>query len=392
MKGRASSHVAIAALIGVLVLLGAAFLALVGIDALEGRSNFQFFADSNTYHAAARGTLPQIENLGDTIGIAGNFLGPLVMLALAGENYYAVLVLNALLMFFSVRSIANSLKLESLRLLAVLLANPLTISSLLSVNKEIISLGFVALLLGACVRRSVLAMLLAMAVSLLVRWQLTAFLIVLLALVSGWNPLREWRASSVLVLLVVISITYIQLAAIFEPVRLNFELSAEDYEGSGAYQWLIGLQDRGYYWLIFPLKAAHLLFATGLRFDRLFNPTEIYNDIWQLLHSTMTLVLFVVLWRARRLRIGNDLIFISLVYLAVFALTPIYTPRYFYLVYVFWAIALVARTPHPAVFTSPHSRGRRKKVTRRMGMQTPPLPRLALKSAMNTPRLRPQKQ
>ena len=42
------------ALIALLTLLGAMFLGIVGIDALEYRNDFQFFADSPTYHDAAR--------------------------------------------------------------------------------------------------------------------------------------------------------------------------------------------------------------------------------------------------------------------------------------------------------------------------------------------------
>jgi len=358
------------ALVAVLTLLGAVFLYFFGIDALEARSDFQFFADSATYHEAARGDLAKVQTLVDLVGISVNFLGPLVLLRLAGENYYAVLALNALLLAFSVASLARSMRLDALKLLLVLLANPLTISSLLSVNKEILSLVFVALLVRAYVAGSLGALLLAALVSMLVRWQLTAFLVVLLMLVGRWNPLRERRVVTLLGLLIALSFVYVQLAAVLEPVRLNFEMSAAEYEGSGAYQWLVERQDSGLYWLVFPLKAAHLLFATGLRFDRLLSPNEIYNDVWQLLHSTMTLVLFIALARARRVTIANDLVYLSLTYLAVFALTPIYTPRYFYPVYVFWAIAMVVRSDRPALFMhSPWSSSRWRQ--KRRAVSTP---------------------
>jgi hypothetical protein len=345
------------ALVMVLALLGAVFLYWIGIDALEGRSDFQFFADSSTYHEATRGGLSHVETLTDMVGIAGNFIGPLLLLHVTGDNYYAVLALNAILLAFSVTSLARSLRLDAFKLLLVLLANPLTISSLLSVNKEIISLVFVALLVRSYVAGSLGMLVLSALVSVLVRWQLAAFLAVALAIFSRWNPLREQRLFTLLGLLVAISVLYVQLAAVLEPVRLNFEMSAADYEGSGAYQWLIDRQDSGLYWLVFPLKAAHLLFATGLRFDRLLSPNEIYNDVWQLLHSTMTLVMFIALWRARRLSLANDLVYLSLIYLVVFAITPIYTPRYFYPVYVFWAIAMVLPSDRPAAIVRSPWRG-----------------------------------
>ena len=51
--------------------------------------------------------------------------------------------------------------------------------------------------------------------------------------------------------------------------------------------------------------------------------------------------------RRGRLTLRNDLVYMSLIYIAVFAITPIYTPRYFYPVYVMWAAALC--TPRPAI-------------------------------------------
>jgi hypothetical protein len=340
-----------ALLLALITLLGFAFLFLIGIDALEGRSSFQFFADSDTYHAAATGGLPSVEGIAGAVTITGNFLGPLLILWAAGENYYAVLVLNALIMYVSLYLIAKAMRLDAFGLLVILLLNPMTVSSLLSVNKEILALFFIALLIRAYVTRSAFTVLLALIVSVLARWQLTVFLVLLLILTNAWNPLRNYRLATVLVLLAALSAIYVVLAPILEPVQINFESAAMDYEGSGLFEWLVAMQNRGYYWLIFPLKAIHLLFISGLRFDRLLKPEQIYNDVWQLLHSTATLILCVVLWRARRLRLSNDLVFFSVVYVAVFATTPIYAARYFYAVYVLWAIALVAGSPNPPLIS-----------------------------------------
>lgn len=339
MKVHRSREPLAIALVLALTLLGALFLYIEGIDALEGRSSFQFFADSSTYHAAAAGGVVGFDSPADVVGLAANYLGPLAVLMLAGENYYAVLVLNALMLAFSVASLSRSLRLDAVKLLLVLLANPMTISSLLSVNKEIVSLVFVAALVRAHAAGSLGALLLAAVTSILVRWQLTMVLFVAWLLFSAANPLRTRRRLTLLVLLGGLSVVYLQLAATLEPIRLNFELATEEHEGSGVYEQLVSLQNSGWYWAVFPGKAAHLLFGMGVRMDRLFNPTNIYNDIWQLLHSTALLVLFIALLRGKRFRIGSDLVYLSLIYVAVFAITPIYAPRYFYPVYVLWAAA-----------------------------------------------------
>ncbi len=338
-------HGLTAALLVLMTLLGAVFLFAVGIDVLEGRSDFHFYADSSTYHEAARGDLVGIETAADLVGIAGNFLGPLLVLRLTGENYYFVLLANATMLFLSVVSISKTLKLDSLRLAILLLLNPLTVSSLLAVNKEILSLVFVAVLLRALATRSWWLIAVAALLSLLVRWQLTLVMMLLLAVMMPNRALQGHRRLLIAGLLGTLSLLYVALLPIFEPIRATFELSVSEYEGSGLYEWLVGWQEAGFYWAVFPLKAAHLLFGSGLRIDRLLAPTNYYNDFWQLLHSSATLLMFIALWRARRLRLDNDLIFVSVLYIAVFALSPIYSPRYFYPVYVLWAIALAASTP-----------------------------------------------
>jgi hypothetical protein len=365
IRHRTHRMLALAALF-VVSLFGLVFLAIAGIDALEGRSELQFFADSPTYHEAARGDLLHIDNLADMVGVAGNFLGPWLLIRLVGDSYYLILVLNAVLMGWSIASLSRSLQLDAVRLLGWLFLNPITLSSLLAVNKEVISLAVIALLVRALVHCSPFTLLLALVVSVLVRWQLTAVLVVASVMLAPVYPLtRRWGALAVL--LGLLSVAYVQLAPVLEPIRATFELAAADYEGSGFYEWLVGLQDSGWYWLIFPIKAAHLLFGMGLRFDRLLAPVNLYNDVWQLLHSTSLLVMFLVLWRVRRLRLRNDLIYASMIYLAIFAITPIYTPRYFYPVYVLWALAACMPTSREALFWT-------RQPSRRRPAATPPMP------------------
>lgn len=332
-------------------LLGAVFLMLVGVDALEWRHPFQFFADSATYHEAARGGLAHVSSLREMVGVAGNFLGPVMLLRAVGENYYLVMVVNIAIMMLAIASLARTLDLDALKLLVLLLINPITVSSLLSVNKEIISVVVLACFLHGVKTRSTLTLLAALCAAVLVRWQLTMVLLVVLAMNARVNPLRHARGTSLVLLLVGLSVAYLAAGSALQGVRESFAAAAAQYEGSGLYTWLVGLQDRGWYWAIFPLKAAHLLFGLGLRFDRLFAPTDIYNDIWQLLHSTAMLVLFVVLVARRRFHLRNDYVYISLIYIAIIALTPIYTPRYFFPVYVLWALA--ACSPSGRLFAGP---------------------------------------
>jgi hypothetical protein len=183
-------------------------------------------------------------------------------------------------------------------------------------------------------------------ISILVRWQLLLFLLVFLGFTARLNPLRHRRLTLLILLLGGMSLLYVLLSPLFEAIRQRVERTAGDYQGSGFFDWASGIEERGGYALVFPLKALHLLFGLGLRFDRLFAPVDIYNDVWQLLHSTATLVMFMLLCLSRRVSLRNDLIYLSVVYIVVFSISPIYSPRYFYPVYVLWAAALLS-SPRP---------------------------------------------
>jgi hypothetical protein len=360
MNGRFTWRVSYSAiLLLILACFGAVFLYFVGIDALEGRNDFEFFVDSETYHEMVGDGL----GFAEAIAVGGNFLGPLLILNVTSANYYLILLVNVALMFLAVRLMARTLELHEFKLLLVLLLNPITISSLLSVNKEIISLVVLALVIRGFKARSLLAFMLALPLSLLVRWQLTLFVLALLGVTGIWNPLRQHRWLTLAVSLLFLSFLYVKMSLVFEGIQENFDASVAEYEGSGFFEFLVRLQGQGLYWLVFPLKAAHLLFGMGVRFDRLINPTVFYNDVFQVLHSAVTLLTFIALVKWGRARLGNDLVYISAVYILVFAMSPIYAPRYFYPVFVLWALALVSPSALPRVFqTRPIARGGSKPV------------------------------
>ncbi len=132
-------------------------------------------------------------------------------------------------------------------------------------------------------------------------------------------------------------------------------LMEDESGGSGLYTVLQGYQEAGLYFLVFPLKALHLLFAKGLKFQELLAPGNIYNDVFVGLHSTMTLVMFLALLWQKKFSMRSDLIYASVVFLAVFCLSPIYAPRYLYPVYVAWVLVLAGA---PMQLTWPRRRRR----------------------------------
>lgn len=317
------------------------FLKVHGIQSIESQDGIQFYADSSTYHEIANGEHSVDLDETGLVSVAGNFFGPIAILNILNNNYYFVATLNILIFYFSITQISKLYKISPLKLLTVLLLNPITISSLLSINKEIISLLFLFSLLKYinCKKLSLLPMVFITA--LMVRWQLVIFAIIIIFYYSNINVLfkKPWQYG--LALLLTCSVAYTLTGNTLAAVRLNFELSAENHDGSGIWISLIELQNQGYYFLVFPLKAAQLLFGLSFNVSTISSSNNFYNDVIQVLGSLSTLTLFIFLLINKTLK-KNSLTFISILYLIFFCLSPIYTPRYLYPIYIIWSILACA--------------------------------------------------
>jgi hypothetical protein len=316
-------------------LLGATFLYFIGQYALIGRNPFQFFADSNTYHDIYAGFRKTPAGF---IDVSYNFLGPLLILTLLGGTIYLVLAFNIVVFVLSTIYICRMLGLNPIRAAAVQFLSPLTASSLLSVNKEILIFPVLALLIAAYRSRSIWLVLAAIGVSLLARWQLTVFC----ATLTGLFFVRRLNPYLLLGLLTMaVSVAYSLAQGFLAPVLRSVEASTSIYtEGSGLFERLNDLQNDGWYFVVAPIKAAHLLFSLGLRINNILHPIMIYNDQVIGLFCFVNILFFSTLVIMRKLSPRNDLIMISFVYLIVFALTPVYSPRYFYPVTVLWGFVI----------------------------------------------------
>lgn len=319
--------------------IGAAlFLLLIGEDALRSNHPFQFFADSITYIATYEGNLETSE--GKLVGVDSNYLGPLTLLRLLGGNNYLVMFVNVFMFTHSVIHVCKLLNLNSLRVGTLLLLSPITISSLLAVNKEIFIFPFIAFALDGYMRRRVVSVLIALGFSILVRWQLMGFSI----MIFGISRIRVVK-SRMLVLLVVlfgISAVYLAISEIITPILAYVENSIDTYDegGSGLFEAVLDYQNKGLYFLVFPVKALHLLFGMGLKINKIFFPSAIYNDFFVGGHCLVALVVFIKLLRKKLLSLDSDLVFLSLLFLVVFCITPVFAPRYLFLVFVLWVFVL----------------------------------------------------
>lgn len=314
------------------------YLAFFGIAALEENSGIQFFADSSTYHKIFSGEIWLGDGLKSWIGVANNFLGPLLILKISGNNYYVVAAFNCIIFLYSLIKISHLLNLNSYKFLLLLLLNPITISSLMSVNKEIISFLFIACLFCFIEKKSWFNFLICFVLALMVRWQLVIVFILIFLTYSKLNFLKAHRYLFLAFIIMTASIVFYLAADLISPVSLNFSSSAAEHDGSGVWITLVELQNTGYYFVVFLFKALHLLFGLSANISKILSPDNFYNDIIQTLNAVSFVILFLILMIKGKFTMSSDIYFISVIYLIIFSITPIYSPRYLYPVYILWCI------------------------------------------------------
>lgn len=321
-----------------LVLLISIFLWQIGIDALNEENSFQFFADSNTYRKAYLGQLDGFD--GQYVGVSANFLGPLAVLALFLGNDYMVAVFNVFVFFVSLVCLSRVCRLSLVRISFLLFLSPLTLSTLMSVNKEIFFFPILLLVFFGIFRRSQFFIFAAFFLSFFVRWHLSLFCLGVLPLVY----FRGVKGIYIYLFFVVVacSIGYVAMADFIEPVIKYSQVSIENYDadGSGLFELTLDFQGKGFYWLVFPVKAAHLLFGMGLNFGKMLNPTNLYNDFFVSFHCLSNIFLLILMCIFRP-SLRCVYFILSVLYLSIFCLTPVFNSRYLYPVYVFWTLSIL---------------------------------------------------
>ncbi|WP_145131464.1 MULTISPECIES: hypothetical protein [unclassified Pseudomonas] len=309
---------------------------------LSGDIDFKFFADSLTYEKLYREA--EFKTFSEMISWDSNYFGPLVILDVLGGDRVLVLFFNIMLTFISLWLVRVGGQYNWALFVFLLFLSPVTFSSLLSVNKEIISLLTISSLVAWLFRRHIGYLVLALVSSFFVRWQLSLFIIVVFLTFSSINPLHHQRALLLGLLLLSISVAYFFIGDQFVGVNSNADRGAAVDEGSGAYVFLNAAQRDGFYFLVFIPKALHAMYGLVFRIGNVFDLNDVYNNLIVTLHCLVAFVLFLIVFFRRRLKLSDDLVFIAIIYCSIFALTPIYSPRYFYPVFVLSCIVLARRS------------------------------------------------
>jgi hypothetical protein len=307
----------------------------VAEPALNGSIELRVWADAPSYEDAAA----NYDDLSELVTIVNNYIGPVLIIKLLNNDYFYIYLLNCLIFIISYFILSKDANIDSSKLLVYLIINPMLFISLMSVNKEIVSLLFIALLISYLKNKKLTYLVLCFFVSFIVRWQLTLFLLIYLALTSPLINIYRFKTLCIFVLIISAAYIFIsQELGVFEDTANLF--ADIDTRGSGLFVLLNKVQATyGYYIVVVP-KTFQNLFGGITRISSMFDWSDFYNNfivLWQSIYLSVTAALLVI---RRKFDMNNDIFYLAVVYCALFAISPIIQIRYFFVISIIFAVLL----------------------------------------------------
>jgi len=327
----------------VYIVLAFLFWYSIGLPVMRGEIDFKFYSDSKTYEWLALST----HDVTSLIRVSGNQVGPVLITKYVGPlNYTGMFILQLLVFLVAIRMMLKDLDVRKSSFLILLFINPVTFSSLFAINKEVFSFLTIACTIRFIERGKYKWMFYALILSLIVRWQLSLFLIVIMLTFSPINFLykRKWLYF-VLFLIGISALLHITRDTLLGDVFAVYEANIlkNSAKGStGLFDKIMIIQDKFGYIVAFVPKLLHLLIGMTTRISHVFNPdpVEMYNDVVLYWMGPINMFLLFTIFRKHLFTLKEPYIFIALIYACIFAITPIYNIRYFYPVGIFLTIVI----------------------------------------------------
>lgn len=313
------------------------FFIYVAGPALMGETDFRVWADADLYEVAA----DLYYEMSELTRIDANRFGPVMIINLLDNNYFYIYLFNCLILLVSFYMINSTGDINGSKLLFYLLINPMLFISLMSVNKEILSLLFVALLLSYLNNHQMKYLFFCLMISFLVRWQLTLFLLIYLLLISPLLKMNTNRLKALSIFIICTSVVYAIASAQFQLVMDAAIYYADiDTGGSGLFMRLNELQIKYGYFVVFIPKIFQNLFGGITRISQIFDWSDFYNNFIVVCQSLLFAAIALLLVMKKKINIQNDVFYLSIVYCVLFSITPFVQTRYFFIVYVTFAVLL----------------------------------------------------
>jgi len=299
---------------------------------LLGEINIQAYSDALTYERLAK------EDFGEFISISFNLVGPIYILKLLDYNYFLIYIFNLIVFLISIKVLFTYYNINYKYFLFFIFINPMVLFALFSVNKEILLLFNVVLILVYLKNKSLSLLLITIVFGYIIKWQMS-FFIILLACFFFIDKFYKNRFAVIVSFLIIISVVFPMMSDTFEHVMEVSNLDTDKVQGSGVFPALLKLQSSiGGYVIAFIPKLLQLLFGLLGRFYLLSDWSDFWNNFVQTIYSFTFLLLTLFSIYKKKFNLNNNIFYTSLIFSIIFALTPIFSVRYFFPLYIFLAV------------------------------------------------------
>lgn len=324
---------------------------------LDGRTDQSIAADSMTYIYFADSIREGEDNpyvLASLYTFPNTLWAP-VLLALALKSNFAIVIIDYVMFFASFLLLKKSFSFSAGAFVGLLLLNPTTTISLLSVNKEIIDMLAISLFLYSLRTHRSVFLFVSLMLALVNRYEVCAVMLVFLLAESRLNPLRQRRFMTVAALVIALDV----LLPLFASNALSVRF--EEASRGGVVTWLDTLEMHYLYIIAVVPKIAENLFG------QLFNPSawrtysvsDLANSYILWFNNLAYAIVFIVLAGKRLLTMRSNIVYLSILGASLMAVSLVIQPRYFYFIYVLLCLQAArptARKPAQGYILNRHPR------------------------------------
>jgi hypothetical protein len=322
----------------------ASFLAFVD-PALHHQLPYRLWADSQFYLWIAGLTSENPYGL-DTadipglLSVGGNMLGPMLIAKLLRHDI-VILGFNYLVLALAIYYCRKAKPLNTPLFTFLLLINPAVMTSLLTVNKEILSILSAAMLCCyvAQSRSSKLLLYATLSTALLARWEQMALTMIFLTATNKYSPF--FRKPRAILLFFVTSATLLYPLVAGSVTALAF---GEEGAQGNTVAMFTSMQAHYLYFIAAIPKALLGLFGTIIVFLRPSDlpSTDIYNLMLMPIASLLNLLVIGWAGVARKIRLSDEMTLFATLYAFLFTIPPIALVRYLLPVYMVGALLVAS--------------------------------------------------
>jgi hypothetical protein len=160
----------------------------------------------------------------------------------------------------------------------------------------------------------------------------------------GYNGQRKYF--KLFLILLGCSVVYFFNKDRFNEVNMIAIKGVETNAGNGFYTTMIGVQNSNPigYFLVFIPKFVFLYCSKLIKYQNLFDPNDFHNNTIVVIQSMLHFITLALIFLKEKFKLNYYLSVSMLMYAIIFTLTPVYSPRYLFPIYIYSAIVLALKT------------------------------------------------